>query len=89
MVDVNHGPNSGVLVVSKRTWDRLSPEVRAPMTKLGEEFSQQGWDMGRRTTQEGIDGNREKGMEFIPVTPAMAAMTRDVLTRVVSGFTIP
>lgn len=83
IVDVNHGPNSGVLVVSKRTWDRLSPDVRATMTKLGEEFSQRGWDMGRRTTQEGIDRNKEKGMEFIPVTPAMAAMTKDVLTRVV------
>ena len=83
IVDVNHGPNSGVLVVSKRTWDRLSPEVRATLTKLGEEFTQRGWDMGRKTTQEGIDKNREKGMEFIPATPAMAAMTKDILTKVV------
>jgi len=83
IVDVNHGPNSGVLVVSKRTWDRLSPEVRATLTKLGEEFTQRGWDMGRRTTQEGIDRNREKGMEFIPATPAMAAMTKDILTKIV------
>ena len=83
IVDVNHGPNSGVLVVSKRTWDRLTPEVKAVMTKLGEEFSERGWEMGRRTTQEGIDRNKEKGMEFIPVTPDMTAMTKDVLTKVV------
>lgn len=83
IIDVNHGPNSGVLVVSKRTWDRLTPEVKAILTKLGEEFSERGWDMGRRTTQEGIDRNKEKGMEFIPTTPAMAAMTKEVLTKVV------
>jgi TRAP-type C4-dicarboxylate transport system substrate-binding protein len=83
IVDVNHGPNSGVLVISKRTWDGLAPTVKAILTKLGEEFSERGWDMGRRTTQEGIDRNKEKGMEFIPATPAMAAMTREVLTKVV------
>ncbi len=83
IVDVNHGPNSGVLVVSKRTWDRLSPETRGTLTKLGEEFSQRGWEIGRRTDREGIDKNREKGMEFIPATPAMAAASRDTLLKVV------
>jgi TRAP-type C4-dicarboxylate transport system substrate-binding protein len=83
MVDINHGPNSGVLMVSKRTWDRATPEVRDIMAKLGQEFTQRGWEMGRRTTQEGIDKNREKGMELVPLTPAMAAATRDALTKVV------
>ena len=83
IVDVNHGPNSGVLVISKRTWDRLSPDLRATLTKLGEEFSERGWEIGRRTTQEGIDKNREKGMEFIALTPAMAQATKDTLMKVV------
>jgi TRAP-type C4-dicarboxylate transport system substrate-binding protein len=83
LVDVNHGPVAGALVVSKRTWDKLTPDTRALMTKLGEEFSERGWEIGRRTTQEGLDKNREKGMEIIPITPAMAAATRDVVTRVV------
>jgi hypothetical protein len=30
-----------------------------------------------------LDKNREKGMELIPITPAMAAATKDVVTRVV------
>lgn len=83
MVDINHGPNSGVLVVSKRTWDRATPEVRQIMTKLGQEFTERGWEMGRRTTKEGIDKNREKGMEFVPLTPAMASVVREALTNVV------
>ena len=83
LVDVNHGPVAGALVVSKRTWDKLSPELRAILTKLGEEFSERGWEIGRRTTQEGIDRNREKGMEIIPVTPAMAAATKEAVTKTV------
>ena len=83
LVDVNHGPVGGALVVSKKTWDRLSPDHRALMTKLGDEFSQRGWEIGRRTTQEGIDKNREKGMELIPASPAMAAATKDVVAKVV------
>jgi TRAP-type C4-dicarboxylate transport system substrate-binding protein len=83
IVDINHGPNSGALVVSKRTWDRATPEVRQILTALGTEFTQRGWEMGRRTTKEGIDKNREKGMEFVPLTPAMASAVRDTLSKVI------
>lgn len=83
MVDINHGPVSGTLVVSKRTWDKLSPDRRALLTKLGQEFSQRGWEMGRRTTQEGIDRNRDKGMELVPATKEMAAAARDVVMKTV------
>jgi TRAP-type C4-dicarboxylate transport system substrate-binding protein len=83
IIDVNHGPNSGVLVVSKRSWDRLSPDQQAALRKLGGEFSEKGWEIGRRTDKEGIDKNREKGMEFIAVTPAMAAAVKEAVTKVV------
>jgi TRAP-type C4-dicarboxylate transport system substrate-binding protein len=83
LVDVNHGPAGGTFVISKRTWDRLTPELRATLSKLGEEFSERGWEVGRRTTKEGLDKNQEKGMEVILATPAMAAATKDVLTKVV------
>jgi TRAP-type transport system periplasmic protein len=83
LVDVNHGPVAGTLVVSKRTWDRLSPELRATLTKLGEEFTERGWELGRRTTKEGIDRNKEKGMELIPITPAMAALVKETASKVV------
>jgi TRAP-type C4-dicarboxylate transport system substrate-binding protein len=83
LVDVNHGPVAGTLVVSKRTWDRLTPELRATLTKLGEEFGERGLELGRRTTKEGIDKNKEKGMELIPATPGMAAAVKDATTKVV------
>ena len=83
LIDVNHGPVAGAFVVSKRTWDRLSPELRATLTKLGEEFTERGWELGRRTTKEGIDKNKEKGMELIPITPALAAAVKETATKVV------
>jgi TRAP-type C4-dicarboxylate transport system substrate-binding protein len=83
IVDVNHGPNSGVLVVSKKSWDKLTPDQRQVLRKLGDEFTQRGWDIGKRTDKEGIDKNREKGMEFVPATPAMTAAVKDVMTKVV------
>ncbi len=83
LVDVNHGPVAGTLTVSKKTWDKLSPELREILTKLGEEFSEKGWEIGRRTTKEGIEKNKEKGMELIPASPAMAAVVRDVVQNTV------
>ncbi len=83
LVDINHGPVAGTLVVSKRTWDKLSPERRALLTKLGEEFTERGMEIGRRTTQEGIDRNREKGMELIPPSREMAALAREIVTKTV------
>jgi TRAP-type transport system periplasmic protein len=83
LVDVNHGPAGGTFVVSKRLWERLSPELRATLTKVGEEFTERGWELGRRTTREGIEKNKEKGMELIPITPAMAAVVKETTTKVV------
>jgi TRAP-type C4-dicarboxylate transport system substrate-binding protein len=81
LVDVAHGPVAGTFVVSKRTWDKLSPELKATLTKLGEEFTEKGWEVGRRTTAEGVDRNKEKGMEWIPLSPAMAAAVKDAVSK--------
>ncbi|MGH7353083.1 MAG: TRAP transporter substrate-binding protein [Candidatus Rokuibacteriota bacterium] len=83
LVDVAHGPVAGTFVVSKRTWDKLSPELRATLTKLGEEFTEKGWEVGRRTTAEGVDRNKEKGMEWIALSPAMAAAVKDAVSKTV------
>lgn len=83
IVDVGHGPVGGAFVMSKKTWDRLTPEIKATVSKLGQEFEEKGWEVGRRTTQEGLDKNREKGMEIIKLTPAMSAATRKVTTEVI------
>lgn len=84
LVDLQMGPAMGMLLVSKRTWDRLPLDVRNLLEELGREFTRRGWDMARQTTQEGIDRNREKGMEWIPATPTMAAALRDATMKQVA-----
>lgn len=85
MVDLNLGPaGSGLLVVGKRSWDKLTPELRTLLTKLGEEFTQRGWELGRRTSSEGIDKSKQNGMEWVPITPAMAGAVREAVTKVVA-----
>ena len=83
LVDIGHGPVGGAFVISKKTWDRLTPEVKAIVTKLGEEFSEKGWEVGRKTTQEGIDENKKKGMEVIPMSPAMAAASQKATKEII------
>jgi TRAP-type C4-dicarboxylate transport system substrate-binding protein len=78
MVDLQIGPVMGAVMVSKRTWDRLPPADRKVLEEVGQEFTRWGWDMGRQTTQEGIDGNTAKGMEWIPPAPATAGGIREV-----------
>jgi len=77
LVDVNHGPVVGFAMVSKRTWDRLALAQRETVAKLGEEFSVKGWEIGRKTTADGIEENKKKGMEWAPITPDMAKAVRD------------
>ncbi len=87
IVEINIGPASGALVVSKRTWDKLTPEVRRILTKLGEEFTEKGWDYGRRTSKEGTQKMIEKGMVLLPTDPALAAASRDAVRQaVVPGY---
>lgn len=80
LVDVNHGPVVGFLMVSKRRWDQLTPDQRSLLARLGEDFTTRGWEIGRKTTQDGIEENRKKGMEWVPVTPEMAKAVQEAVT---------
>lgn len=83
MVDVNHGPVLGLAMVSKRTWDRLNPQQQALLREAGKTMQDKGWEVGRRTTTEGIEESRKKGMEFIAASPAMAAAVKKVSSEIV------
>jgi TRAP-type C4-dicarboxylate transport system substrate-binding protein len=83
LVDVNHGPVVGIATVSKRSWDKLSPEQQQLVRKLGEEMSERGWEVGRRTSSEGIEENKKKGMEWIPINPGIAAAVKEAASKTI------
>jgi TRAP-type C4-dicarboxylate transport system substrate-binding protein len=44
VLDVQAGAGPAALIVSQRTWNRLPADLQAMFVKLGEEFTQRGWD---------------------------------------------
>jgi TRAP-type C4-dicarboxylate transport system substrate-binding protein len=86
-IEMNLGPVIGTLTVSKKTWDGLKPEQQAMLRQLGREFSERGVEVGRRTSQEGIDKSREKGVEYINPGPEFLKGTRQaVIDAVAPGW---
>jgi TRAP-type C4-dicarboxylate transport system substrate-binding protein len=83
LVEVNHGPVLGIALVSKRSWDKLPPDQQAALREAGKAITEKGWEIGRRTSQEGIDESKKKGMEYVAITPAMAAAVKKVAAEVV------
>ena len=83
LVEVNHGPVLGIALVSKRSWDKLNPEQQAAVREAGKAITEKGWEIGKRTSQEGIDESKKKGMEYIAITPAMAAAVKKVAADVI------
>jgi len=83
LVEVNLGPSSGIFAVSKRSWDLLTPALRDTLLKLGEDFTDRGIEVSRRTTKEGIDRCRENGMEVISLTPTVSAVVKEGVTKAV------
>jgi TRAP-type C4-dicarboxylate transport system substrate-binding protein len=69
LVDLHMGTAvSTLFVVSKRTWDKLPPDVRKVLTEVGHEFTERGWRLSREWATDGIEKNtKQGGMEFVRV----------------------
>jgi TRAP-type C4-dicarboxylate transport system substrate-binding protein len=83
LVDFRHGPVGGYLVVSKKTWDRLTPETRQILVELGQEFTRRGLDIGRQSTANGFEENRKKGMTLANSVPPLTQAVREASQRVI------
>jgi TRAP-type C4-dicarboxylate transport system substrate-binding protein len=83
LVDMRLGPVAGYLVVSKRTWDRLSPENRQVLVELGQEFTKRGLDIGRQSTANGFEENGKKGMDVSTSATVLSRAVREANQRVI------
>ncbi|MCS7207046.1 MAG: TRAP transporter substrate-binding protein [Dehalococcoidia bacterium] len=81
LVDIGVGPKMTAVVISKKTWDKLPPDVRKVIEDLEPELIRRGFQMGRETTETGIKGNIEKGMEFIPAKPEWYATFKEIVEK--------
>lgn len=87
MVDLQIGPVMIALIVSKRTWDKLPPDLRKALEDVGTELTVRGWDLARSSTQEGADENKKKGMTWTPRKPEWKPVIQEaVLRHVLPGW---
>jgi TRAP-type transport system periplasmic protein len=71
LVDLHMGTAvSTLFVVSKRSWDKMPPDLRQILTAVGSEFTERGWRLSREWATDGIEKNtKQGGMKFNVVPP--------------------
>jgi len=69
MLDLAWVPLVGALVVSKKTWDAISPETRDAMSQAAAEAGTKMKAEGRRESVESVEAMRKRGLTVHPLTP--------------------
>jgi TRAP-type C4-dicarboxylate transport system substrate-binding protein len=66
LVDLHMGTAvSTLFVVSKRSWDKMPPDIRQTLTAVGSDFTERGWRLSREWATDGIEKNtKQGGMKF-------------------------
>jgi len=81
MVDLQIGPVMIALVVSKKTWDKLSPELRKALEQVAAEVTAKGWELARTSTVDGIEGNKKKAMKWLELRPEWKPVIREAVQK--------
>jgi TRAP-type C4-dicarboxylate transport system substrate-binding protein len=68
---------------SKRSWDRMPPDLRKALEEIGSELTVKGWDLAKSSTSEGIEQNKKKGMSYVALRPEWKAPIRDAVQKTV------
>lgn len=76
MLELNWVPLVGATIISKRTWDALTPESQAAMRTAATEAGVQFQAAGRSESDSAVTAMRRRGLHVIPVTAAIDAEWR-------------
>jgi TRAP-type C4-dicarboxylate transport system substrate-binding protein len=69
LVDLHMGTAvSTLFVVSKKTWDKLPPDIRQVLAQVGSEFTERGWRLSKEWATDGIEKNtKQGGMQYVMI----------------------
>jgi TRAP-type transport system periplasmic protein len=76
MMDLNYAPVVGALIISKRSWDALSPQAQAAMTAISLQTGKVFQAQARREADEALAAMQKRGLTVVPVSPALQAEWR-------------
>ncbi|MBI3514241.1 MAG: TRAP transporter substrate-binding protein [Proteobacteria bacterium] len=74
------------LIVNERAFQKLSPEVRAAMTKAGEAFTKRGWEMSAAVSAEQIETLRKNGMTTAELPDAIKQQMKEIGETMISDW---
>jgi TRAP-type C4-dicarboxylate transport system substrate-binding protein len=76
MLEVNWAPLVGATIVSRRTWESLTPEQRSAMQQAAAEAGRQFQARGRAEGDEAVAAMRRRGLRVLTPTPEAEAAWR-------------
>jgi len=76
MLDVNWLPLVGGLVITKKSWDALSPADQEAMRKAATECGQEFQARGRQENEEALEAMKKRGLQVHAVSPEVEAEWR-------------
>jgi TRAP-type C4-dicarboxylate transport system substrate-binding protein len=77
MIDLNWGPLVGAIVMTKKSWDTLSPEAREIVRSAAVEVGRHIKEDGRREGVESVEAMRARGLQVHPVSDDILAEWRN------------
>lgn len=92
MLDVNWLPLVGALIISKKTWDAMTPETQAALSAAANEAGMQFQARGRQEGVEAVVAMQKRGLSVVSISPAVQAewrATGEQLNPRVRGTVVP
>lgn len=84
ITDIGIAPLGAYIVVSRKAWDALPQDLQTVLLDMRSEFTQVGWDKGRKTMEVGLALGQEKGMTInIPADETMRKQLLDVSSKTI------
>lgn len=92
MLEVNWAPLVGATIISRRTWEQLTPETQAALRESAADAGRQFQASGRAAADSAVAAMRRRGLTVHPMTPAAEAEWRAMAERLypqIRGTMVP
>jgi TRAP-type C4-dicarboxylate transport system substrate-binding protein len=92
MLDMNWAPLVGAVVITRKSWDSLSPAGQKALREAGEAAGAQLRAISRRENEEAVQAMKRRGLKVQAITPEAEAewrKTAEQLYPMVRGTLVP